>query len=93
MENNTWCTEEFDKQLKEELYKLMTSVIWGDNKSTDSEEDNLKWAYVNIDNQRVMLFVNNKTMKAYKTEGYEVIKPLEEVKYTSFERWCTSFDL
>lgn len=93
MENNIWTTKEFDNQIKEISNKLITSMIWGNNKNINTPEDNLKWAYVNIDNKRVMLFVNNKDMKAYKTEGHKVVKPLEEVKYTSFERWCTSFDL
>jgi len=101
-DGNKWMSkEEYDKwsKFKEDFdNRFFKALLWGivDKEELTPEqeyENNLKWAYVNIDNQRVMLFINNKDMKAYKTEGYEVIKPLKEVKYTSFERWCTTFDL
>ena len=56
-----------------------------------ANEDNRKWAWVSIKGHRKMVWVDNKTMKAYKADGYA--PTWIEIKNFVFERWCTSFDL
>lgn len=56
-----------------------------------NNEDNRKWAYIYYGNTKTMAYVDNKTMKAYKADGYEATW-MEIPKY-KFIRWCTSFDL
>lgn len=54
-------------------------------------EDNRKLAYIKVFGIRKMAWVDNKTLKAYKADGYE--KTWIEIRHFVFERWCTSFDL
>lgn len=54
-------------------------------------EDNRKWAWVTVGKTRIMCWVDNKTGKAYKSDGYSLT--WMEIKNFKFERWCTSFDL
>lgn len=61
------------------------------NERRKANEDNRKWAYITVGGIRKMAWVDNKTMKAYKADGYE--KTWIEIKKFVFERWCTSFDL
>ena len=60
-------------------------------KRRKDKEDNRKWAYIIVGKTRMMAWVDNKTMKAYKTDGYA--PTWIEIKNFTFERWCTSFDL
>lgn len=62
-----------------------------DNTMEDKNSLNLKWAYVYSDGDRIICFVNNKTMKAYMADGYE--KTDIEIKEFKFDRWLTPFDL
>lgn len=57
--------------------------------------DKLKLAFVNISDEKVMVKCHNETMEAYKLQDDcpSLILPLTKVKYDSFERWCTGFDL
>lgn len=71
----------FHKMLKGELNKIKEETLF----------DRLKWAWVKVGNTKKMCWVDNKTMKAYKADGYE--KTYMEIPKFTFERWCTSFDL
>ena len=53
-------------------------------------EDNRKLALIQIGNTKKMSFVDNKTMKAYKADGYK--KTWIEIKKFKFIRWATLFD-
>jgi hypothetical protein len=53
--------------------------------------DNRKWAWIMVGKTKKMAWVDNKTLKAYKADGYE--KTWMEIKKYTFVRWCTSFDL
>jgi hypothetical protein len=54
-------------------------------------EDNRKWAWIKIANTRKLCWVDNKTMQAYKADGYS--PTWIEIKKFTFERWATGFDL
>ena len=54
-------------------------------------KDNRKWAWITVCNTRKMCWVDNKTMKAYKPDGYS--PTWIEIKKFVFERWCTLHDL
>ena len=55
------------------------------------ESDNRKWAWIKVGQTKFLCYVDNVTMKAYKTDGY---KPTYiEWKKFEFIRWATSFDL
>lgn len=56
-----------------------------------AKEDNRKWAYVIVGKTKKMVWVDNKTLKAYKPDGYN--KTWMEIKRFTFERWCTTMDL
>lgn len=53
--------------------------------------DNRKWAYVTVAGTRKMVWVDNVTMKAYKSDGYN--PTWIEIKKFVFDRWCTTMDL
>jgi hypothetical protein len=53
--------------------------------------DNKKWAWVIINEKRMMCWVDNVTMKAYKADGYN--KTDIEIPEFKFERWCRGMDL
>lgn len=61
------------------------------NQRSKAKEDNRKWAWIKVGNTRKLCWVDNKTMKAYKTDGYSPTW-IEIPKFT-FERWATTFDL
>jgi len=54
-------------------------------------EDNRKWAWIIVGNTRFRAWVDNKTMKAYKADGYD--KTWMEWRNFKFERWCRPMDL
>jgi len=54
-------------------------------------ENNLKWAWIKVNGERKMCWVDNKTMKAFEAKEYE--RTDIEIPNFEFERWCTSFDL
>lgn len=99
----SWISQkEYDlwKELAKKVNeRTMNCILWGkcpEDNRTEAEKykDHLKWAWVVIDGQRKMLWVNNENNKAYQEDGhYGVVEPLQEVKYDKFERWCTTFDL
>jgi len=78
---------------------LFARVIWGSDllsiakrkERTDRNLDNRKWAIIQVANTRKLCHVDNVTMKAYKTDGYE--KTWIEFKKFTFIRWATGFDL
>jgi len=59
------------------------------------EDDNVKLAWVIINKERKMVGLDTVTRKAYKLRDDRPtwIRPLQEIEYDSFERWCTSFDV
>jgi len=72
-----------DEQREQLGRKLEQRREWG--------EDNRKWAWIKIGNTKKLCWVDNKNMKAYKTNGYE--KTWIEIKHFTFIRWATGFDL
>lgn len=61
------------------------------NKRRELNEDNLKYAKIKVCNTERLAWVNNKTNKAYKMDGYA--KTNIEIKKFTFIRWATGFDL
>jgi len=59
------------------------------------EDDNVKLAWVIINKERRMVGLDTVTRKAYKLRDDRPtwIRPLQEIEYDSFERWCTTFDV
>lgn len=75
---------------------LNRALLWGRPLNyIESEDNNIKYAWVLIDGEKRMIGVNNKTMDGYamKQDTPEWKLPLEKIKYSQFLRWCTSFDL
>lgn len=54
-------------------------------------ENNLKWAWIKVNGERKMCWVDNKTNRAFEAKDYGQTDI--EIKEFIFERWCTSFDL
>ena len=77
--------------------KIIHTLLWGTSKVLTPEEEYrnyLKFAWVNKDGERLMVYLHNKDFKAYEIDkNYSLGKEMKEVLYTSFERWCTTFDL
>jgi hypothetical protein len=76
---------------KEFLFKSISKGFDIAKKRKEQSNDNLKWALIIVGKTRKMCWVDNKTLKAYKADGYK--KTNIEIKNFTFERWCTSFDL
>lgn len=94
----TWMPiEEYEARKKwaEHMEKIQAQMFWGTYKREIKEDDNVKLAWVLIDNKRVMAGVDNKTMKGYKLRddipSWKL--PLEPLEYHAFDRWCTGFDV
>lgn len=98
---NSWITKEELSLLEKEVENHNRMLLWG---MTDEEKKHLeefkqsieyylKWAWVEINNKREMIWVHNQNMTGYVRDGYGIAKPLQEQKYDKFIRWCTSFDL
>ena len=91
----TWWTEESKKIFEQIERRFAMRLFYGDFEVTKERrkrnEDNRKWAWIIVGKTRKMVCVDNKTMKAYKTDGYKWT--WMEIKKFKFERWCTSFDL
>jgi hypothetical protein len=99
-EGTVWMTQEFkdglDKMQEEIDTAFAEFMLTGKLPQREpKEDDNVKLAWVLINGKRTMLGVDNKTLLGYKLkETCPAWKlPLEEVKYDSFDRWCTSFDV
>jgi len=69
-----FTSPEFEKaaerfQNREDRFLLFGNYdIWKSRK--DKSQDNRKWAWIRIGNTDKLVFVDNKTMKAYKSDGY-----------------------
>jgi hypothetical protein len=71
-------------------------MLWGIYKPSPPRPDHyVKLAWVFVDGSRKMMGVDNQTMQGYEmNDNISTWKmPLVPVKYDSFERWCTSFDV
>lgn len=99
--NISWCSKteyELRQKWAEERQKDIAYFMWhGKSRRphVPKEDDNVKYAWVKAGDKRHIIGVDNKTLKGYAMEppGYTWKLPLEEFKYDTFERWCTSFDL
>lgn len=94
-ESSSWISlEEYDAR-RELNKKFAQGMMWGFPKRESKEDDNVKLAHVTIGGKRHMIGVDNKTMVGYAIrDDIPTWKlPLEELKYDTFERWCTSFDV
>lgn len=89
---------QFDKEAIISLQNNMAnSLIWGAaaDKRTEEQkfEDELKMGMVQINGKQEMVNIHPKTMKAYKTGSwYSLVKPIEEIQYEKFDRWCRGMD-
>jgi hypothetical protein len=87
-----WLPED-EKEYKDYIKNLEVNLLYGKTIVLEYK-DYLKLAWVIINNEKEMIYVHNQDLKGYKFQGYyELIQPLEEVKYDSFDRWCTGFDV
>jgi hypothetical protein len=101
IKENVWISDSEKKLLDKYSKKLhddFNKFLWGEelpqDKRTDLEKyrDDLKFAYVFIDNNHLMIKINNKDMKGYLLDGYTEKIPLEETDYI-MDRWCRLMDL
>lgn len=93
-----WITEEEKANLEKMQHSIYRKLFFSTEEEInirknrrELKEDNRKWAYIVVGKTRKMCFVDNKTMKAYKADGYN--STWIEIKEFSFERWCTGHDL
>lgn len=94
-EVKTWIPEKDIQKLKEIAEDLQTQLFWGAKPVEKKPEDNVKLAWVIIKGEKQMIGVDNKTMEGFEMQEKtpEIKLPLIPLKYDSFVRWCTSFDL
>lgn len=57
----------------------------------DKPVDNRKWALIKVGNKSLTVPVDNVTMKAYETDGYEWTD--REIPEYTFVRWARGMDL
>lgn len=76
---------------------ILNHLIWGIPYPTKEPEpgDDVKLAYVEIDDKKIMIGVDNKTLQGYEMNDNipTVKKPLVPLKYNKFIRWCTLMDV
>lgn len=93
--NKTWTTTKFEENLKAFSDKFEARLLHGGlsvaAERAKRKENNLKWAWIKIGQTKKLQWVDNKTMKAYKADGYSQTN-IEIPRFT-FLRWATTFDL
>ena len=86
-----------NKQEKEHIAKLAEQqerYLMGINPIPERKPDpngNKKWAWIEVDGEHQMAWVDNVAMKAYKPDGYNYTDI--EIPEYKFERWCRPMDL
>lgn len=75
-------------QLQQERYLMGIDPI---PKRNPDPHENRKWAWIEVDGERQMQWVDNITMRAYERDDYATTE-IEIPKFT-FERWCRAMDL
>ena len=91
-----WTSEKESKAWKQWHHDMWNSIVFGTIKPREpQEDDNVKLAWVIIDGKRTMVGLDRITKKAYqlRNDVPTWIRPLQEISYDSFERWCTTFDV
>ena len=53
--------------------------------------ENKKWAWVKVNGEKKMVWVDNQTMVAYEADGYDYTDTV--IPEYEFERWCRPMDL
>lgn len=90
-----YSTPEFDQAAERFQNKMDRFLLFGKydiwKKRQLLNEDNRKWAYITVGHTQKVAWVDNKTMKAYKADGYE--KTWMEIKRFKFDRFLRSMDL
>jgi hypothetical protein len=86
-----WVSKE-EKKYMEEYAAQQEKYLFGIEPSPEPKPIcNKKWAWIEVDGERQMQWVDNVTMKAYKRDGYETTDV--EIPNYKFERWCRPMDL
>ena len=98
MENNNWVADQCLSNVKQFEDKMFLRLImgWFNIKVYEKRKElkgihNMKWAWIKIGNTHKLCFVDNKTLKAYKSENYSFT--WMEIPRFKFLRWATTFDL
>jgi hypothetical protein len=98
MDNKTqyWMPKAEADAWRDYMNRFWGTVVFGPTgKRIPEEDENVKLAWVVIDGKRTMVGLDRETKKAYKMRDDMPtwIRPLQEISYDSFERWCTTFDV
>jgi hypothetical protein len=85
-----------ERKVWEALYADFESdLLWGTTKLKDRlgdrPVDNRKWALIKVGEKDMTVPVDNVTMKAYETDGYEWTD--REIPEYTFVRWARGMDL
>lgn len=82
-----------DQQAALERYLMGIDPIPEDsgNGSMSNPHKNKKWAFIIVNGERTIAWVDNVTMKAYEADGYDYTD--REIPEFTFERWCRLHDL
>ncbi len=95
--NGGWMSQGYIDSCKKLYNKMERYLLYGYGDTPQAKErkirneDNRKWAWIQIGHTKKLVWVDNKTNKAYKADGYE--KTWIEIKNFTFLRWATTFDL
>lgn len=93
--NGNWVSQEFLDTWEKFQQKMERNFLLSDKDISHKRyllnEDNRKWAWILVGKTKMLCYVDNKTMKAYKADGYS--KTWMEWQKFTFIRWATSFDL
>lgn len=94
-EKQGWLNEYLKNDLDKMRHEIFRRVLFVDRGKHDKRAlmniDDRKWALIRIGKTEFLLWVDNKTMKAYKANGHD--KTWIEIKYFKFIRWATVYDL
>ena len=95
MEPVFYSTPEFDKAAERFHNKMDRFLLFGKydvwKRRQELKEDNRKWAFIRVGNTEKMAWVDNKTIIAYKADGYE--KTWIKIPRFKFIRWARSMDI
>ena len=91
--NGTWFSKAESDQRKrwEAEMENRTIEMFMLGRIDTSPIQSKKWAWIEVDGNRIMAWVDNITMVAYEADGYDETDI--EIKEYKFIRWCTPHDL
>ena len=89
----SWISDE-EKKFMQEFQENRERVLLGIEPIPERKHNlhkNKKWAWIKVNGERKMVWIDNQTMVAYEADGYDYTDTV--IPEYKFERWCRPMDI